>query len=134
MIGDLYNVIRTCVCIENLAPVLEQRKILSPEECRFFVSQNVFAADFETRKLNDLVMILKRVAKYPGGGCVRSLYLSLCDVYEQDDLASAQQHRHVASYLRKRGTSVVTLTLSYSLMHRLLILHYCSSSTLEYIR
>ena len=103
VIGELHNVMESCVRIEKLAPFLERRRILDLRQCGYFVSQNALDPDHETRKLNELVMKLQRAADFPEGECVRSLYLSLCDVSEQDDLASAQQHRHVASYLRKQG-------------------------------
>ena len=124
MIGDLYNVIRSYVCIEKLAPFLEQRKIIDPENCRYFVSQNAFTPDFETQKLNALVIILKKVAKYPSGECVKCLYLSLWDVYEHHDFAGAQQHRDVALYLRKRGKYSNLVVKTYSTKFHSLFLSY----------
>ena len=112
VIGDLYDVIRSYVCIEKLAPFLERRRIIDSENCRYFVSQSALTPDFETQKLNALVTILKKVAKYPSGDCVKRLYLSLWDVYEHHDFAGAQHHRDVALYLRKRGKLVITASLS----------------------
>ena len=103
MIGDLYDVMRPCVCIDQLALFLERRRILNAEQRRFFVSQSVYDPNFETYKFNRLIEILQTAAQLPGGECLRSLYLSLCDFYHQRDDASAQQHLNIALYLRKRG-------------------------------
>ena len=127
---------RPCVRIEKLAPFLRQRNILELEQYNYFVSQNVLDANHEIRKFNELVAILQRVGDIPGGECIRSLYLSLCDVYEQDDSASAQQHRTVALHLRKKGSYVAITSLLFFKITCIVfvLLPYCSSSAPEYIR
>ena len=105
IIGEMYDVMKSNICIDILARFLEQRHILNTEQSNFFIFQAAYDPDHETRRFTQFVMVLKRIATIPTAGCVKSLYLSLLDSYERERQYSTRTEGHmiIAGYLRELG-------------------------------
>ena len=102
IIGELGSVIHSDVCIEKLAPHLQRRRILTHEECNFFVSQQN-GPNAQSNKIEKFTEALAKAADRPSTNCVKCLYLALLDSLDEQICRSNASHLRVANYLRKKG-------------------------------
>ena len=94
--------IRSEVSIEKLAPHLQHRRILTPEESNFYVSQQN-GPNARSDKVEKFTQALVKVANRPSANCVKCLYLALLDSLDEEICGSNECHLRVANYLRKQG-------------------------------
>ena len=93
-----------------LAPVLEQRHMISEEEVDEFTSSRLSTAE----KQQKLVSILIKIATMPQRCCIRYLYLSLMDSFEKRICRETELHFYVAHNVQRQGqyrTVVLTIII-----------------------